>query len=110
MFGPEHDIELLKEFTAERMAEDVSIERDLRAYYYFFEFLMMRGPNFPGEITGCSFSQRGLNTLLAVKRNWNDIPQVAFVTEKYPTGCIVTFGRMHLEGRVKWHLDKFAKI
>jgi hypothetical protein len=109
MFGPQHDIELLKQITQEKMADDIRLERDMRAYVYFFEFLLMTGPNLPEHFTGCSFSQRGANTLLVVKRVKDDIPQVAYVTERTPTGCIVTFGRVHLEGRLKWHPDKFAR-
>lgn len=105
----ERDIELLKAYTAERMADDSKLERDMRSCLYLFDFLLMTGPNQEEQFTGCSFSQRGMNTLLVVKKVSDSIPYVAFVTERTPMGCIATFGRVHLEGRIKWHLDKFAR-
>ncbi|GAI07725.1 unnamed protein product, partial [marine sediment metagenome] len=58
MFGPKHDIELLRAYTAEAIADDEQLERDLRAYVYFFEFILTRDVNGGETFTGCSFSQR----------------------------------------------------
>jgi len=108
MFDREQELEQLRDITLEYMLEDANLERELRSVFFFFYGIMMEGPNNEREVTGCSFSQRGLNTLLVVKSVLGDIPQVAFVTEKFPIGCITTFGRQWLQDRVKWHSDKYV--
>lgn len=107
--GVLEDLKLLKEVTWSKVDEDEALERELRGLFYFFYDVLLTGPNAEREITGCSFSQRGLNTLLVVKSTIGDTQQVAYVTEKFPTGCVLTFGRQRLEGRLKWHSDKYAK-
>lgn len=107
--GRTEDLEALREVTWASIDEDEELERQIRALFYFFYDILMRGANCEREILGCSFSQRGLNTMLVVKSRIGDLRQVAYATEKFPTGCVVTFGRQMLEDRVKWHLDKYAK-
>lgn len=109
MLTPTQKAARLRDVTWEEIDKDSSLERELRGLFYFFFDIMMRGPNSGREITGCSFSQRGLNTLLVVKSRYEDTQQVAYCTEKYPTDCVLTFGRLDLEGRLKWHMDKFSK-
>lgn len=109
MIDQQQQLERIRATTWSTIEEDPKLERVVRALYYFYSTILMTGPNFPVEVTGCHFSQRGLNTLLVVKANVEGTPQVAFVTEKFPTGCVVTFCRQWLEDRVKWHLDKYAK-
>lgn len=99
----------LRKVTWARVDEDPELERDLRAMAFFFWAIMMEGPNSEREIIGCSFSQRGLNTLLVVKAVLGDIPQVAFCTAKYPIDCMVTFGRLWIEEMVKWHPDRYGR-
>jgi hypothetical protein len=98
---------MLREVTFDSIEQDEELEREIRALYFFFYDVLMRGPNFERSIEGCSFSQRGLNTLMVLKGTCEGIPQVAYVTEKFPIGCVVTAGRLLLDGRMKWHLDKF---
>lgn len=99
----------LRKVTWDKLAEDPSLERDLRALAFFFWSVLMEGSTQEREITGCSFSQRGLNTLLVVKGTLGDIPQVAFCTEKFPMDCVRTFGRLWIEDRVKWHPDRYGR-
>lgn len=102
-------IKALRKLTWSSVDQDELLERELRALFYFFHEVLMRGPNLEREYTGCSFSQRGLNTLLVVKSVLGDIQQVAFVTAKYPIDCVVTFGKLDLDDKVKWHEDRFAR-
>lgn len=110
MFDREEQLEQLRAVTFESIREDARLERELRALYYFFYVIMMTGENFNIAVSGCHFSERGPNTMLVVKALVDGVPRVAFVTEKFPIGCVVTFGRQWLEDRVKWHVDKFASI
>jgi hypothetical protein len=107
MFGAEHDIELLKAIDWENVAADPSWKREHLAFHYFFESILRERSQNSWTIDGCSFSQRGANVMLVVKGTHEDTPYVAFVTERTPTGCVVTFCRLWLEQRVKWHPDKF---
>ena len=110
MFGVEHDLELLRGFTEDEILDRDRNERDFRAYIYFFELLLFHESTTTRTIQGCSFSQRRDDVLLVVKSTDNGIPQVAYTTEKTPRGCIVSFGRRYLEGRVVWHPDKYARV
>lgn len=110
MFGAEHDLELLKELTWEKASSDPKAQRDMLGLLYFFGILLQRLVDGQPNVYGCSFSQKGLHSMLVVKAIVDDIPRVAYVTERTPTGCVVTFGRMWLEGRVKWHKDKYAGV
>lgn len=109
MFDREQELKQLREVTIESMKEDAGLERELRSVFFFFYGILMEGPNNEREITGCSFSQRGMNTLLVVKSVLGDIPQVAFVTERFPISCVTTFGRLWLDDRVTWHSDRYAR-
>lgn len=108
MFGTKHDLDLLKEYTWEKAVSNDKLQRDMLALLYFFDMLMMRIVDGQPAIYGCSFSQRGQHSMLVVKALVDDIPRVAYVTERTPTGCVVSFSRMWLEDRVKWHKDKYA--
>jgi len=110
MFGPMHDLELLKSWDWDKVFADPSWEAEVLALHYFHNVLMCVTDQNGWTIDGCSLSPRGLNTLLVVKAIHDGIPLVAFCTEKFPIGCIRTFCRMYLEGRVKWHQDKFREI
>ena len=105
----EEKLQALRAVTFEDMDRDPELEAELRALFFFFFDILMRGPNFDTEVTGCSFSQRGLNTLLVLKARVDGVPQVAYVTEKYPIGCVRVIGRQFLNGTVKWHLDRYAQ-
>lgn len=107
MFGPQHDLELLKDFPWERVAQDAAWKREHLAMHYFFEILLRLEDQNSWTIDGCTFSQRGPNTLLVLKATHEETPLVAFVTERTHTGCVVTCCRMWLEQRLKWHADKF---
>lgn len=110
MFGVEADLERLKDIDWEKVAEDPSWKREHLAFHYFFERLLRIEDQNGWSIDGCSFSQRGLNTLLVVKATREGTPLVAFVTEKTHTGCVVAFSRLWLSERVTWHPDKFRQI
>lgn len=110
MFGPERDIELLKNFAWEDLVEDPKWRAEQLAYHYFFWTLLFLESQKSVTIDGCSFSQRGRAFLLVVRATIKGIPQVAYTTEKSPTGCVRTFCRAFLEERVKWHKDKFRQI
>lgn len=99
----------LRKVTWEAIDQDMELERDLRALAFFFWAVLMEGPNMEREITGCSFSQRGRNTLLVVKSMLGDIPQVAFCTAKFPMDCVRAFGRLWLDDSVKWHPDRYGR-
>ena len=99
----------LEELTWEEIDKDDQLMRQLRALFFFFFEILMEGPNSEREITGCSFSQRGTNTLLVIKGVHEGIPQVGYVTAKYPIDCVTVAGRLILQGQLKWHLDKFAQ-
>lgn len=107
MFGPLHDIELLKAFKIEQELDDPVGRRDILALFYFHNRLLFHPVNPDWTFQGCSFSSRGLRVLLVVKATKQDIPYVAYVTEQTTTGCVRVFARQWLEGRVKWHRDKF---
>lgn len=107
MFGPEHDLELLREFDWEKVAADPAWKREHLAMHYFFEVLLRLESQNSWSVDGCTFSQRGPNTLLVLKATHEDTPLVAYCTERTPTGCVVTMCRLYLEERVKWHPDKY---
>lgn len=108
MFGPKHDLELLREYDWEKVSRNDQWKADMLALTYFFDTILHITDQNGWTVTGCSVSQRGLNTLLVVKATHDGIPLVAYCTEKFPTGCVRTFARMYLQDRVKWHPDRFA--
>jgi hypothetical protein len=107
MFGPENDLALLSKFDLETELEEPEARRDLLAMYYFVTRLLFTAVNSEWTLQGCSFSQRGHLVLLVVKATHEETPYVAYVTEQSTTRCIRIFSRLWLEGRVKWHPDKF---
>ena len=114
MVGPENDLALLAATDIESELENVESKRDLLstfssslAMYYFVTRLLFTPVNPEWSIQGCSFSQRGHMVLLVVKATHEDTPYVAFVTEQTTTRCMRVFARQWLEGRVKWHNDKY---
>jgi len=109
MFGVDSDLKNLEAFEWERVSADPSWRRDMLATYFFFEVLLKKEDQNGWTFTGCSFSQRGLNTLLCVKAEREGTQLVAFITEKFPTGCVVTFGRQWLQDRVNWYPDKYPR-
>ena len=108
MLRKEEKLTQLRKVTWEAIDKDADLEADLRAVYFFLFEIMMCDLVNGTTVTGCSFSQRGLNTLLVLKAVRDDIPQVVFVTEKFPMDCIRTLGRLWIEDRLKWHLDRFT--
>lgn len=110
MFGPLHDLELLQAFDLEKELADVDTKRELLAMWYFHSRLLFTPVNPEWSLQGCSFSQRGQMVLLVVKGMHEGTPYVAYVTEATTTRCMVVFARQWLEGRVKWHKDKFREI
>lgn len=107
-FGPEHDLALLREWDFEELCKEPRHKRDLMAIDYFMNSVLHITSQDGWTFTGCSIRQKGTNTNLTVKAELDGTPLVAFVTEKFPTGCVVTFCRMWLEGRVKWYPDRYA--
>lgn len=107
MFGPENDLHLLQSTNLEAELQDPEAKRDLLALYYFHSRLLFTPVNPEWTLQGCSFSQRGNLVLLVVKATHEDTPYVAYVTEQNTTRCVRVFARQWLEGRVKWHTDKF---
>lgn len=109
MFGPEHDLKVLSSINWEEVAADPTWQREHLAYHFFFESLLKVECQNGWTIEGCSFSQRGANTLLVVKATHEETPLVAYCTEKTPTGCVVAFSRAYIMDRVRWHADKFRR-
>ena len=110
MFGPERDLELLKDFDLQDRLADAKELADATAWYYF-SIIMIHSAVKPGwSFDGCSFSQKGNFVLLVVKATHEGTPYVAFTTEKSTTGCVRSFCRRWLEDRVEWHSDKFRQI
>lgn len=107
MFGPERDLEMLKGVVFADKMQDPAFERDALALVYFHSHLLFSQVNPEWSIQGCSFSQRGNMAMLVVKGMHEDTPYVAYVTDKTTTLCVRIFARQWLEGRVKWHKDKF---
>lgn len=110
MFGPLHDLSLLQQFDLENELSNPESARDLLALYYFATRLLFHKVNSEWEMQGCSFSQRGERVLLVVKATHEGTPYVGYVTERSTTSCVRIFARQWLEGRVKWHKDKFREI
>ena len=109
MFGPLHDLKMLREWTWAESVPDPETERDLRALHYFHDRMLFSNLNSDWSLQGCSFSQRGNQVLLVVKSAHEGTPYVAYVTERTTTRCIRIFARQWLEGRVKWHKDKYRQ-
>jgi len=109
MFGPRHDLQLLQKWAQEDTSDDTELRRDDLARRYFFERLLFTPVNSEWTLLGCSFSRRGNLVLLVVKGIHEGTQYVAFITEQTTTRCVVVFCRQWLEGRVKWHKDKFAQ-
>jgi hypothetical protein len=107
MFGPENDLALLSKIDLSAELEEPETRRDLLAMYYFVTRLLFTPVNPEWTLQGCSFSQRGNLVLLVVKATHEETPYVAYVTEQNTTRCMRVFSRQWLEGRVKWHADKF---
>jgi len=108
MFGPSHDLELLRKWQDSDDPNFQLEERDVLAIRYFLTRLLFTQVNPEWSIQGCSFSQRGANVLLVVKGTHEDTQYVAYVTERNTISCVRIFARQWLEGRVKWHKDKYA--
>lgn len=109
MHGPKYELELLKEWSWETVSQDEDWRAEQIALFYFFHYVLMKHSEKVLVVHGCSFSPRGLNTLLVVKATVAGIPQVAYATSRYPTGCVRAFCRLWLEERITWHPDKYAK-
>jgi len=105
--GVEEDLVLLKNRDWDKVSADPEWRRELLALDYFHNVLMCMTDQNGWSIQGCSFSEKGTNTMLCVKATEDGIPQVAFVTERFPTRCVIAFCRMWLENRVRWYPDKF---
>ena len=110
MFGPQHDLDLLQQWDYESEMDDPESRRALLAMVYFHTRLLFCKVNSEWTLQGCSFSQRGTLVLLVVKSTHEGTPYVAYVTEQTTTRCMIVFARQWLEGRVKWHKDKFREI
>jgi len=110
MFGPEADLELLKEFDLLEKLKDPQNLRDQTAWWYFSARMVHSNVKSGWSFDGCSFSQRGPHVLLVMKATHEGTPYVAFTTEATTTGCVVSFCRRWLEGRVEWREDKYRKI
>lgn len=109
MKTPEKKLQELREVTWSELDKDPALEQALRSAFFFFYDIMMKDVNDEYCVTGCSFSQRGLNTLLVLKAVVDGVPQVAFVTDKFPIDCVSSLGRQVRDGTLKWHLDRFAQ-
>jgi len=109
VFGPKSDLERLKKWDWDKVSESPEWRAEQLAFHYFFNVLMCTTDQNGWTMTGCHFSQRGLNTLLVVKAEHEGTPLVAFQTEQFPTGCVRSFCRRYLDQRVEWRKDKFAK-
>lgn len=83
-------------------------ETELRSLVWFFLY----GQNVLSEAgdtwRGCSFRQRKTTCLLVVKGGTIDAPQVAFITDRTPTGCVLAFCKAWHNDRVKWQDDQYA--
>ena len=103
-----NDLDLLKRFDWDRVASDPEWQREHLAMHLMFESILNVEDVDGWSVHSLSLREKGLFFNLVVKATHDGIPLVAFVTDKRPTGCIVVFGRLWLEGRVKWYPDKFA--
>lgn len=110
MFGPKHDLELLKKVDVVARLDDEDFLRATLAWSYFASIVIHTNVKVGWSFDGCSFSQRGQMVLLVVKATHEDTPYVAFTTERTTTGCVVSFCRRWLEERVEWHKDKYREI
>lgn len=81
---------------------------ELRALVWFFIYGENVLSQIGGTWRGCSFRQNETTCLLVVKATIDDLPQVAFITARTPTDCVVTFCKQWHADRVKWNNDKYA--
>jgi hypothetical protein len=107
MFGPDHDLEILRSTDVGELLNEPAQQRDILAWLYFASRVIHSNVKPGWSFDGCSFSQRGRMVLLVVKATHEDTPYVAFTTEQTTTRCVVTFCRRWLEDRVDWHADRF---
>lgn len=109
MFGPQRDLELLREYDLASLLEDDQAHAELLALWYFTHRVLHTNVKLGWSFDGCSFSQRGRFCLLVVKATHEGTPLVGFTTEQTPTGCVRSFCRRWLEERVEWHADKYRQ-
>ena len=107
-FTPTKIIEYLRDIDAEYKDGRVVSEREHRALVWFLVY----GENVFSQIghtwRGCSFRQSDTTCLMTVKGGTKSIPQVAYVTGRTPTDCVVIFCRKWHGDRVQWFPDKYA--
>lgn len=105
---PHKVIEYLK--TIETTYTDCRIltEQEHRALVWFFLY----GQNVFSQIghvwRGATFRQRETTCIMTVKGGQEGIPQVAYVTDRTPIDCVLTFAKKWHAGTVEWYEDRYA--
>lgn len=81
---------------------------ELRSLVWFFLY----GENVFSEIgrtwRGATFRQQETMCLMCVKSGLDGIPQVAYVTDRTPIDCVVTFAKKWHKDTIEWNFDKYA--
>jgi len=109
MFGTSHDLALLRNWAESCNVPTPEESRDDLAIRLFVYSLLFREVDGTRSFQGCSFTRRGPMVLLVVKSIEGEKHQVCYTTERSAERCIVAFCRSYLEGRTKWHLDKYRQ-
>ena len=92
-----------------RLPTDGPVEpQDVSTWFYFLEYLVNLLESQGLFLRGYSFKSQGWSWLLVVKVVWRETPQVAFTTERNPTGCMRVFLRKLGDETVNWQVDRFA--
>ena len=82
--------------------------RELEAMVWFLVY----GQNVYSQVdrdwTGCTFRQGETTCLLVAKSRRQGIPEVAFCTDRNPTGCMVAFLKGWEGDTLRWYPDKYA--
>lgn len=106
----EHFLELIRTVTADFKDTRVYAEKHLRSTVFFLDYLMMNATQSELDFTGCNIRPVWKGFRMTVKVVRDGTPLVAFVTERTPMGCMLTFCRMWFGERVKWVDDKYPVI
>ena len=98
----------LQEVTTELGAGAGLSEEEIRALVWFLHYGQNVYSQSGRDWTGATFRQRETTCLLVAKSRLGDIPQVVFVTDRTPVGCILAFAKQWEADTLTWVPDKYA--
>lgn len=86
----------------------VCTQLELRSLVWFFTYGQNVFSESGRDWKGATFRQDETTCLMVVKSDLDGIRQVAYITDRTPTGCIVSFCKKWHGDRVEWFKDKYG--